>query len=378
MSDLAARHSHYTRRVVDLAVRVVVEDGLPYRAAEWHLWRDHRVFVPWATIQNWVEAGGKKAKPLVEHEYLDWALSDFSGYIAVDELYDGPFCVLSLVDNRTFRRVMYDVLDYDPTQDDIEALLERFKRELTARGLHLSGITTDGSRLYPEAIAKVFGSEMSHQICKFHVLSDITKSIRSAVAQTRRELKANMPKLPQGRRTGRTKRLARRRQRIQQKVSDLYTNRYLFVKRGLTQREREELSRITRGLPHLRTLRHIMEETYRLFDRRCCTDTALDKLDSLRRRVRRFTKIGEALKKLFSPNLEKALTFLNDSLLPSTSNAVERGNRRYRKMQKTIYGVRTKEHIEGRIAMDMLRDYYREASNQILATLHQARAGPAA
>jgi hypothetical protein len=24
--------------------------------------------------------------------YLDWALGDFSGYIAIDELYDGPFC----------------------------------------------------------------------------------------------------------------------------------------------------------------------------------------------------------------------------------------------------------------------------------------------
>jgi hypothetical protein len=33
---------------------------LPYRPASWHLWRDHRVFVPWATIQNWVEATGKK------------------------------------------------------------------------------------------------------------------------------------------------------------------------------------------------------------------------------------------------------------------------------------------------------------------------------
>jgi hypothetical protein len=46
--------------VIDLAVRVVVEDGMPYRPASWHLWRDHRVFVPFATIQNWVEAGGKK------------------------------------------------------------------------------------------------------------------------------------------------------------------------------------------------------------------------------------------------------------------------------------------------------------------------------
>lgn len=59
-SDLAPPGSHYTHRVVALAVRLVVEDGLVYRAASWHLWRDHRVFVPFATIQNWVEAGGKK------------------------------------------------------------------------------------------------------------------------------------------------------------------------------------------------------------------------------------------------------------------------------------------------------------------------------
>jgi transposase-like protein len=59
-TDLAHPGSHYTRRVVDTAVRLVVEDGLPYRTAEWALWRDHRVFVPFATIQNWVEAGGEK------------------------------------------------------------------------------------------------------------------------------------------------------------------------------------------------------------------------------------------------------------------------------------------------------------------------------
>jgi hypothetical protein len=63
LSDLAAPNSHYTRRVVALAVRLVVEDGLPYRAASWHLWRDHRVFVPFATLQNWVEAGGEKGRP---------------------------------------------------------------------------------------------------------------------------------------------------------------------------------------------------------------------------------------------------------------------------------------------------------------------------
>jgi hypothetical protein len=59
-SEYALPKARYTHRVVSVAVRLVVEDGLPYQAASWHLWRDHRVFVPYATIQNWVEAGGKK------------------------------------------------------------------------------------------------------------------------------------------------------------------------------------------------------------------------------------------------------------------------------------------------------------------------------
>jgi hypothetical protein len=62
MADLAPPGSHYTHRVISLAVRLVVEDGLPYRTASWHLWRDHRVFVPFATIQNWVEAAGEKRR----------------------------------------------------------------------------------------------------------------------------------------------------------------------------------------------------------------------------------------------------------------------------------------------------------------------------
>jgi hypothetical protein len=67
MTDLAEPGSHYTRRVVDTAVRLVIEDGLPYRTASWSLWRDHRVFVPYATIQNWVEDGGEKGGAADRH-----------------------------------------------------------------------------------------------------------------------------------------------------------------------------------------------------------------------------------------------------------------------------------------------------------------------
>ena len=78
-----------------------------------------------------------------------------------------------------------------------------------------------------------------------------------------------------------------------------------------------------------------MDQGYAWFDRRCRPQTALATLAALRRCVQRFTALGDTLKKRFSPSLEKALTFLDDTLLPSTSNVVERGNRRYRKMQKS-------------------------------------------
>ena len=84
----------------------------------------------------------------MDADYLDWALADFSGYIAADELYDGPFCVLSIVDNRTFKRLLYQVLDHDPDHPDITAFLHRFQKRSSAR-LDFEGVTTDASPLYP-------------------------------------------------------------------------------------------------------------------------------------------------------------------------------------------------------------------------------------
>jgi Transposase len=306
--------------------------------------------------------------------YLDWALRDFSGYIAADELYDGPFCVLSIVDNRTFKRLLYQVLDHDPDHRDITKFFQRFRMALRLRSLKLHGVTTDASPLYPEPLRTVFGN-VPHDICEFHILKELTKAILRAVAKVRKKLAEDKPAGKRGRpATPEAKRAARQRQRLQQKVGALFEHRYLFVEHDLTPAQRRTLQCITRGLPPLRTLRAIMEEVYRLFDRRCRTDTALSRLAKLRQRVRRFKQVGSILTKLRSPNLEKALTFLDDKLFPSTSNAVERGNRRHRKMQKTIYRVRTKEHIHNRIALDMLRDSQKEDRSSTLTTLHQARA----
>ena len=167
---------------------------------------------------------GEKAQRRIPTDYLDWALSDFSGYIAADELYDGPFCVLSIVDNRTFKRLSYHVLDRDPTQVDIEAFFRRFRQALEARGLTVQGITTDGSTLYPEPIAAVFGA-VPHQVCQFHILHEVNKAILSAVAQDanvwqpRPQIAAGPSKL----KGGQACRWAQKR--IKQKVGELFAHR---------------------------------------------------------------------------------------------------------------------------------------------------------
>src|SRR6266853_5186775 len=142
--------------------------------------------------------GEKKAQSRMDTEFLDWALADFSGYVAADELYDGPFCILSAVDNRCYKRILYDVLDHDPEHDDIRAFLGRLKTALDARDLTLRGVTTDGSSLYPTPLAEVFRG-VPHQLCQFHVVKDIVKAVLGAVSSARKALAAKQPKLGKGR-----------------------------------------------------------------------------------------------------------------------------------------------------------------------------------
>jgi hypothetical protein len=114
-------------------------------------------------------------------EYFDWAFENFSGYIATDEVYDGPFCILSLVDNRTYKRLMYRALTKSPTSEDILKLLQLFHQVLVQRELTLFGITTDGSPLYMEPVQTVFPGTR-HQICEFHVKKEVNNALLPTIS----------------------------------------------------------------------------------------------------------------------------------------------------------------------------------------------------
>jgi hypothetical protein len=213
----------------------------------------------------------------MDTDCLDWAWADVSGDVAADELSDGPFCMLSAVENRHDKRIRSAVLDHDPTHADIRTLLGRLKTAVTARAVTLVGITTDGAARSPPPLAALLHGG-PHHIWTLPVLAEVSKAVLGAVASARKRLAAQQPKWPKGRPSPpAAKAAARQKKRRAQQRVDLDTSRPLFVPRHLSHSERKPWGRITRGLPPWRSLRARMAQVSALFDRRCRTQTALDK-----------------------------------------------------------------------------------------------------
>lgn len=321
-----------------------------------------------------LQNGGEKVN--LEAEYLPEVLENFSGYLAVDEVYDGPFCILVCVDAKHGRRLAYKVLDEQPTKDHMEAFLGEVRARLAGWDLKVRGITTDGSPLYPGPIQTVFPG-LRHQVCVFHIFHELNRLILKALMRIRRELKGQEGKpRRRGRPSKREAKKIKRLKRLRKYIKQLRKARGLWIKKKLTRKERQTLNKLARGRPVLRRLRQLVEMVHALFDRRCRTQTARRKLEKLRkaRFFDRFPELEPIRKKLMQPTLERALECLDDRLLERTSNSVERSNRRFRKMQGSIYRARTKKTIEQRINLDLLRDLAVSHRIPLLHQLHEERA----
>ena len=278
-------------------------------------------------------------------------------------------------DPKQGKRIAYRIIEGNPTEKHVDGFCEEIASLLAKRGMTVSGVTTDGSPLYPSPIGKHF-PDARHQICVFHVLKELNKLVLRALARFRQELKARLgPKRSRGRpKKSDTKQIANQNKQTRY-IHSLFEARTLWVKRHLTAKDCRTLKKLCRGQPLLRALRELVDTVYALFDKRCRSQTARRKLKKLRRRrfFQRFPELEAVRKKLGHPNLDKALEFLDDKLLEKTSNAVERSNRRHRKMQNTVYRVRTAATIEGRIKLDMMRDRFLLFRGDVVTTLHQER-----
>lgn len=299
---------------------------------------------------RWIAGWSRRGKKIdLRQAYEPWIVEHFSGYLCIDEIYDGPYCIFYAVDPVLRKRVAFQISDAGT-----EAECRRFLQYLADMGLRVQGATTDGSHLYPNLIREIFPGA-THQVCVFHVIKELNLLVLRALAGFRKSL----PKPPPGKR-GRPRKGEKspRENPAVRLKREVWENRHLWVKHHLTPAERRRLARMVRGRPLLRGLRELVDLVYALFDRRCRTATAIQKLERLRRHrlFKAFPQLEAIRRKLMSPNLEKALLFLDDSMLEPTSNAVERENRRHRKRQKTIYRARTRRSIAGRIRFSMLHD----------------------
>jgi hypothetical protein len=157
--------------------------------------------------------------------------------------------VRSAVDNRGDKRIRYDVLDHDPTHEDMRALRRRRHTALAARDLTLRGIPTDGAPLSPTPLAEVFRG-VPPQRCQVHVVKASVKAVVKAVSSERQRLAAQQLQWPRGRpSTKAAKQAARTQKRLAAHRAALCASRSLFVQRHLHKTDRKTLWRVSRGLP---------------------------------------------------------------------------------------------------------------------------------
>jgi hypothetical protein len=196
---------------------------------------------PWPRANTGARLGGNKAPSRLDAEFLDWALAEFSGDGAAADLYDGPFCLLSAVDKRRYKRLLYDVFDHAPDHDDSRAFLGRLQTALRARDLTLLGITPDGAALSPTPLAEVLRGG-PHPLGQLHSVKASVTAVGGVVSRARKRLAATQPTLRRGRpSTPVAKQAARTKQRLAAPRAALCPHRYRFVQRPVSKTERKIL-----------------------------------------------------------------------------------------------------------------------------------------
>jgi transposase len=131
-----------------------------------------------------------------ETDYQAWVVSEFSGILCVDEVYQDKLALLLAVDPAAAegdRLVGYQLVSGSVTADEIEAFLTRLK----VAGIAPVEVITDGSSLYP-AVLKLVWPQAAHQLCLFHETRRVTGGVMKLINAVRRNLPTS-PTTTQGR-----------------------------------------------------------------------------------------------------------------------------------------------------------------------------------
>ena len=241
-------------------------------------------------------------------------------------------------------------------------------------GLLPKTVVTDRSPLYPKTIAEVW-SEAKHQLCVFHVISEVNDHVLDAVREVRRAIKPKRIKQGKGRPSKRQRARVKKLKEQRAQADRLFRRRHLIVTKRSNIKS-EDLSTLEELLslsPTLKTLRAFVDDLHELFALRRSKTQAWRIWKRIRRNRTYLANdhLRKALEVLNKDNMTKLLTYLDSA--PSirskvrTNNHVKRCNRVLRYLEKVRYKWRRRRTIVRHILLQFANWMKRKEYNAKLA-----------
>ena len=119
----------------------------------------------------------------------------------------------------------------------LTAHMLRFLRNLKNDGFSPQTVISDRSPLYPKAIAEVW-PDANHQLCVFHVISEVNDHVLNAVGEIRRTLKPKRIKQGRGRPSKRNRARVKKLKKQREQADRLFRRRHLLVTKKSNLRRR--------------------------------------------------------------------------------------------------------------------------------------------
>ena len=236
------------------------------------------------------------------------------------------------------------------------------------------GLTWILSPLYPKTIAEVW-PEAKHQLCVFHVISEINDHVLDAAREVRRSLKPKSIKKGKGRPSKRMRARVKKLKQQRDQADKLFRRRHLIVtkKSNIKPQDQSTLDELLSLSPTLGILRSFVDDLHELFAVRRSKDRAW----AIWRRMRRNQSylsnehLRKALEVLKKENMVKLLTYLDSPSATRnkirTNNHVERCNRVLRYLEKVRYKWRRRRTIVRHILLQFANWMKRKENKVALA-----------
>jgi Transposase len=302
-------------------------------------------------------------------EFRAKVLSEFSGSLCVDEIHLGHRVVLLASDPVSDNPVACVLV----SKNDAAHML-RFLRNLKSHGFLPKTVISDRSPLYPKAIAEVW-PDASHQLCVFHVMSEVNDHLLDAVREVRRSLKPKRIKKGRGRPSKRIRARVRILKEQHEQADRLFRRRHLIVtkKSNLKPEDRSTLDELLNLSPRLGVLRSFADDLHQLFTV-CRSKGQAWKIWRRMRRNRSYVRnehLAKALEVLKKENMIKLLSYLDRPFSVRskirTNNHVERCNRVLRYLEKVRYKWRRRRTIVRHILLQFQNWMKRKKNSTQLA-----------